>query len=280
MDAYAGFEPQVGEIRALRTFRVGPGGVLYPLFSSRPWSDGTNTAQCAVLGRTGTEALAHAAPEPDCTCGFYAYASESSAGEYPNARHVLAVVACWGRVIAGTRGIRAEHARVEAIWMSATVPPDLANQVRMQYPSTSVYSDKAAMLAEHPPTELDCYEEPPARERRWRRIGLWTVTTAALITGLLPAHWLGSNTDARIAWGAELAFFVIGALVLRGRHTDVVARRRGLVFFAVALWLLAPFAGTVGVLLLRLPLIQLGVLFLVHRTLLARAASTFPAEVG
>ncbi len=46
MEAYAGFEPRVGEIRALRTFRIGPGGVLYPLFSNTPWSDGTNTARC------------------------------------------------------------------------------------------------------------------------------------------------------------------------------------------------------------------------------------------
>jgi hypothetical protein len=52
------------------------------------------------------------------------------------------------------------------------------------------------------------------------------------------------------------------------------------VAFAVALWLLAPFAGAVGVLLLRLPLIQIAALLFVQRVLLARAASTFPAEVG
>jgi hypothetical protein len=280
VDAYAGFEPQVGEIRAVRTFRVGPGGALYPLFSSHAWTDGANTAQCLAIGRTGGESTAHDAPAPGCTCGFYAYASETFTAEYPNARHVLAVIACWGRVIAGTRGLRAENARIEAIWMSSTVPPDLANMVRERYPSTSLYADKAAMLAEHPATELDCYEVPAPRERRWRRIGLWAATTIALITGVLPAQWLGNNTDARILWGVELAFFVVGALVLRSRHTDVAAKRRGLLFVAIALWLLAPFGGTAGLLLLRLPLIQIGVLFLVHRALLARAASTFPAEVG
>ena len=35
MDAFAGFEPQVGEIRAVRSFRVGPDGTLYPLFSDQ-----------------------------------------------------------------------------------------------------------------------------------------------------------------------------------------------------------------------------------------------------
>ncbi|MDP9094257.1 MAG: hypothetical protein M3N95_15310 [Actinomycetota bacterium] len=48
MDAYSGFEPQVGEIRALRTFRIGPGGLLYPLFSDHAWTDGTNTAECPL----------------------------------------------------------------------------------------------------------------------------------------------------------------------------------------------------------------------------------------
>jgi hypothetical protein len=45
MDAFAGFEPQVGEIRAVRSFRVGPDGALYPLFSDQAWVDGANIAR-------------------------------------------------------------------------------------------------------------------------------------------------------------------------------------------------------------------------------------------
>jgi hypothetical protein len=280
VDAYAGFEPQVGEIRAVRTFRVGPGGALYPLFSNTPWGDGANTARCRAVRLAATSGPSHPAPDPDCTCGFYAYASDSAASEYPNARHVLAVVACWGRVIAGTRGVRAEHARVEAIWMSATVPPELAAMVRERYPAVSVYADKVAMLAEHPPTELDCYEEPARAEAAWRRVGRWLAIVGAVVLGMLPAHWLGNNRDARIVWGVVLAFFVVAAALSRRRRADLAARRRGLVAFAVALWLLAPFAGPVGVLLLRLPLIQIAALLFVQRVLLTRAASTFPAEVG
>jgi len=280
VDAYAGFEPQVGEIRAVRTFRVGPGGALYPLFSNTQWGDGANTARCRAVRLTAASGPAHPAPDPECTCGFYAYASDSAAGEYPNARHVLAVIACWGRVIAGTRGVRAEHARVEAIWMSATVPPELVAMVRERYPSVSVYSDKAAMLAEHQPTALDCYEEPARAEAAWRRFGRWLAIVGAVVLGMLPAHWLGSNRDARIVWGVVLAFFVMAAALSRRRQADLASRRRGLVAFAVALWLLAPFAGPVGILLLRLPLIQIAALLFVQRVLLARAASTFPAEVG
>jgi hypothetical protein len=280
VDAYAGFEPQVGEIRAVRTFRVGPGGALYPLFSNTPWGDGANTARCRAVRLAAVSGPSHPAPDPDCTCGFYGYASDAAAGEYPNARHVLAVVACWGRVVAGTRGLRTEHARVEAIWMSATVPAELAAMVGERYRSVSVYTDKATMLAEHPPTELDCYEEPAQAEAAWRRFGRWLGIGGAIVLGTLPAHWLGSNRDARIVWGAVLAFFVVAAVLSRRRQADLAARRRGLVAFAVALWLLAPFAGPVGVLLLRLPLIQIAALLFVQRVLLARAASTFPAEVG
>ncbi len=114
MDPYGGLEPQVGQIRALRTFRIGPDGALYPLFSKEPWEDGVNTARCLRKDRPP-----HPGPDPDCTCGFYAYGGEQWVGEHPQSRHVLAVVACWGRIIAGTRGLRAEHFRIEALWLSA-----------------------------------------------------------------------------------------------------------------------------------------------------------------
>ena len=278
MEAYAGFEPRVGEIRALRTFRIGPGGVLYPLFSNTPWADGTNTARCHA-GEASDESGRHRAPEPDCTCGFYAYARQAGAGEYPNARHVLAVVACWGRIIAGTRGIRAEHGRIEAIWMSETVPPDLAAQVVHHYPGAASYSDKSAMLAAHPPTVLESYEIEAPRERTMKRIGLRLSIIVALIVGVLPSRWLGSNHDARIVWAGELCFFLIGVTILRRRRSDVAAQRRMLLFAAVALWLVAPFAGAVGVILLRLPLVQIAALMMIQRVVMARAASSFPAEV-
>jgi hypothetical protein len=271
MEAYTGFEPQVGEIRAVRTFRVGPNGSLYPLFSDVPWSAGTNSARCKFA--------THPTPDADCTCGFYAYASEAAAAEFPNARHVLAVVSCWGHVIAGTRGIRAEFARVEAIWMSEVVPASLAALVATHYPGLSIYADRQAMLAQHPPTVLDCYQFDP-NERAVRRVALRLAILAALIIGVLPTSWLGSNHDARLVWAAELGFFLIGAALLHRKRTDLAAKRQALVFVAVALWLLAPFAGAGGTLMLRLPLIQIAALTACQRWLLTREASRFPARIG
>lgn len=284
MDAYTGFEPQVGEIRALRTFRVGPGGVLYPLFSDAAWADGPNTARCLRPRQTGDPQAdglpPHAAPDPDCTCGFYAYGSEGAVGDYPHGRHVLAVVACWGRVIAGTRGVRAEQCRVEAVWLSDTVPEDLVDAVRARHPSVALYRDRAAMLAEHPLTELDCYEPASTRSRSgWDRL-LLAGAVAAVVIGTLPVAWLGGPHPAALIWGTLGGLFLLIAMVRGWRRTaDVVAHRQRLVSASVALWMLAPFAGALGLLLLRLPLLEIaGLAFLQHRRMV-RAAGRFPAVI-
>jgi hypothetical protein len=279
VEPYTGFEPQVGEIRALRTFRIGPGGVLYPLFNDTAWGDGTNAARCPLPRAQGDDLTSHQAPDPDCTCGFYAYADEHASSDYPNARHVLAVVACWGRVIAGTRGLRAEHARVEAIWMSDAVPRELADMVASGYPGTITYTDKQTMLMQHPPTVLDCYELQAPREQRARALAFRIAVAIALVAGLFPTRWLGSNEDARVVWVLELLFFLTGAALLHRKRTDLIAKRRTLLFVAVVLWLLAPFAGPAGTLLLRLPLIQIATLTLIQRRLIVRAASHFPANI-
>jgi hypothetical protein len=276
MDAFAGFEPQVGEIRAVRSFRVGPDGTLYPLFSDQAWVDGTNTARCRVT----PDDPDHGAPDPECTCGFYAYASARAADEYPHARHVLAVVACWGRVIAGSRGIRAEKARIEAIWMSPKVPEYLRRAVTARYSSAVVESDVDQLLADHPPSELSCYDPQPPREPRARQIATRLAVGVALFSGVLPQQWLGGTRSAYLLWSAEVIALVTAAVIIRLRHRDAVARRRVLVLGTAALWVVAPLAGAAGVLLLRLPLLQLTALALAQRATLFRSARSFPAEIG
>jgi hypothetical protein len=277
-DAYAGFEPRVGEIRALRTFRIGPGGVLYPLFSDTAWSAGQQTARCRAADSADPDD-AHGAPDPDCTCGLYAYATAAVADEYAQARHVLAVVACCGRIIAGTRGIRAEYARVEALWMSSAVPLDLAADVAASNPSAVIYADREAMLDEHAPTRLDCYEPDPLR-RRAGKAWLRVAAVLAVALGVVPTGWLGGDFAARTVWAVELAAIVIALPVLRGRQSDVASKRRTLLLFAIAIWVAAPFAGTAETLLLRLPLVLTGALALLERELNRLAAGRFPARVS
>jgi hypothetical protein len=276
MEAFAGFEPQIGEIRAVRSFRIGADGMLYPLFSDQPWVDGANTARCRVT----PDDVDHQVPDPECTCGFYAYASARAADEYPHARHVLAVVACWGGVIAGSRGVRAQKARIEAIWMSPKVPDYLRAAVARRYPSVAVEPDADALLAHHPPSELACYDPQPPRERPGRRLAMRVAVGAALISGLLPQDWLGGTRSAYLLWSAEVVALVLAAVVIRARHRDAVARRRVLVLATAALWIVAPLAGAAGVLLLRLPLLQLVALGVAQRATLFRSARSFPAEIG
>ena len=278
-DGYSGFEPQVGQVRAVRTFRIGPQGRLYSLLTDTAWSHGTTTARCQPPPpeRPGL----HTAPSPNCTCGLYCYASDRvAAAEHPNSRHIVAVVTCWGRIIAGPHGIRAERARIEALWLSPKLPPNLVAQVVSRYPAVSTYERRSKMFAAHPPTTLACYESAATRGGAFTRMGLQVAVAIALVLGVLSPDWLGSHLSARLAWAAEFGFFCVGAAVLASRGRDVAVRRRTLLFGAVALWLVAPFAGPFGRILLRLPLVQVAALGVVRRARWSRRGSSFPAEIG
>jgi hypothetical protein len=278
MDRFSGFEPQVGEIRALRTFRIGPDARLYPLFGTEHWADGTNTARCRVVDNGRRSDAEHRVVDPACTCGFYAYADEPAASEYPHARHVLAVVACWGRVVAGTRGVRSEHARVEAIWMSDAVPADLAASVAENYPTMRTYSDRAAMLAAHPPTPVDCYELQTPRDRTRTRIAVAVAIVGVLILGVLPWRWLTRHPEALALWSATLLVCAV-ATIRFGARVDVAARKKALVCSAAVLWLVATVAGPAGFYFFRLPVLQFALIARRQRRNAIRASSRFPANI-
>jgi hypothetical protein len=282
MDPYSGFEPQVGEIWALRSFRVGPGGALYPLFHQQAWTDGINTAQCNPRTADGRSARTqpHRAPDPDCTCGFYAYADEPSGAESPYVRHVVAAVTCWGRVIAGTRGVRVEHSRIEAIWFSPRVPADLVAEVTERYPSVTIYADKTALLADHPPTQLDCYEPAQSQWSLLNLPALRIVLAVALIAASLPAGWIaGDVRPYLLGAGCAVALLLAATAALTHRMSPTMRARQLLVAMAVLLWTLAPIADRNG-LLLRLPLVQIAVLLYLQRRILERAARQFPASIN
>jgi hypothetical protein len=52
------------------------------------------------------------------------------------------------------------------------------------------------------------------------------------------------------------------------------------IFLALGLWLVAPYGGAAGTLLLRIPLLQMGALTIFQRRILAREAGRFPAIIG
>ncbi|WP_375491314.1 hypothetical protein [uncultured Jatrophihabitans sp.] len=180
---FDGPELLVGEISALRTFDLRAGGSLWPVFAAdRAWQDGPNEARCSQHEVAGA---------PGCMCGFWAYGSMAALRDQQRSRNVVAVVSCWGRVTPGTRGIRAQFSRIEAVWLSRRVPTALVRSVAARYPSVAIYRDRARMLAEHPITELPSYVPDRPLRRSQARLGealVGVFVIEALVLGLLPGR--------------------------------------------------------------------------------------------
>lgn len=98
-------------------------------------------------------------PMPDCTCGFYAY--------YEQSMHILksetfacsiplhAVVQVSGRVLMGTRGVRAEKMRIEAIalnaedaYRSSLLPYSMRNYITSQLMTEDVRAELRKTILE------------------------------------------------------------------------------------------------------------------------------------
>jgi hypothetical protein len=250
---FSGAEPLIGEIVGLRTFRIDESGMLLPLYSNGAWYDGANTAVCSPP--TGHhERGPHPVPSDDCECGFYAYGTAAAAAQNRHLRYVEAVVSCWGGVVAGTQGVRAEHARIDALWISPEAPAWLRKRVATRYPSARIYNDAAAMRAEHPLSELRCYE-PPATHRLSSYLGVGVVGLALIVLGVLP---LGVLREVDLLWGAWIvataaAAALTGWLLVGAHGAGHVAA--ALVMAGVLGWLVAPLFGVSGW-LLRVPLLR------------------------
>lgn len=253
MREFSGSEPLVGEIVGLRTFRIDDSGLLLPLYSNGAWYDGTNTAVCSPP--TGHhERGPHRVPDDDCECGFYAYGTVEAAAHNRHTRYVQAVVSCWGDVIAGTKGIRAEHARIDALWISPASPLWLRKRVATRYPSARMYSDCTAMVGEHPLSELSCYERGPARQLAPLLGGLLGLV-ALLVLGLLPLELLHSNAALWDGWVlSTAAVSAFTGWLLIGAH-GAGRFAAAFVMAGVLAWLIAPLFGVSGW-LLRVPLLR------------------------
>lgn len=253
MGEFSGTEPLVGEIVGLRTFRIDDSGLLLPLYSNGAWYDGPNTATCSPP--TGDHHRGpHPVPSDDCECGFYAYGTAAAAQQNRHMRYVKAVVSTWGGVVAGTQGVRAEHARIDAIWLHPEAPKSLRSRVASRYPSSRMYADADAMLGEHPLSELSCYDRPEPRSLA-SKIGAAIGLAVLLALGLLPS---GMLHDTEILWDVWIivtaAIAAVTAWLVVGAH-GVGHLAAAFVMCGVLAWLLAPLFGVTGW-LLRVPLLR------------------------
>lgn len=122
-------EPVVG----FRVWRVIDGRLLSPYIPCR-WAGRVMHATCYPANRSlefgrGWLDTPHESPHRDCKCGIYAYHRPGTHGYVGEWEWVDGIVTVWGRIEAHAAGIRAEHARVEAIADARPAAPVVAERL-------------------------------------------------------------------------------------------------------------------------------------------------------
>ena len=108
-------EPVVG----FREWLVVRGALQSPYIPYR-WQEAEAEARCFPANRNlqfgrGWLDEPHDAPHPRCKCGIYAVYRPRAATPFPDAERVWGVVTLWGRIEVHADGMRAQHARIEAV---------------------------------------------------------------------------------------------------------------------------------------------------------------------
>ena len=109
-----------------RSWRIANGRLQSPYIPCR-WEGRVMHARCydanrALVRGEGWLDEPHASPHRDCQCGIYAYHRMGLRSYYGEMWWCEGVVSAWGRIEVHADGLRAEHARVEALGV-----PELGN---------------------------------------------------------------------------------------------------------------------------------------------------------
>jgi hypothetical protein len=109
----------IAPVVAFRGWKVIDDRLLSPYIPVR-WEGRVMHAVCHPANRSlefgrGWLSEPHASPHPDCRCGIYAYHRAGFPSFYGEFAWTAGIVSCWGRIEAHADGLRAEHARVEAL---------------------------------------------------------------------------------------------------------------------------------------------------------------------
>lgn len=172
-------EPMIGEVTALRSFRITDDGYLLPLTDAgghEPWPTETSSAKC-------NRKKPHLAPDPHCTCGFYAYGNRAwveNDGLYAWSRLVLAAVHCSGRLVAGEKGLRGEKMRLVGCYVSKGIPSAVLDRLKENYPGVEFFTSRKALLSAHPETHLPTYIDAP-KGRHLKPSLSWLQFTLAIL---------------------------------------------------------------------------------------------------
>jgi hypothetical protein len=109
----------IDAVVAFRSWRV-VDGALRSVYLPQFWTEREATAVC--MGDEAPDSSAprtappgHAAPDRGCTCGIYAYYESDKHFPTIDYRRVIGIVSLWGTIELHEDGMRAEHARIEAL---------------------------------------------------------------------------------------------------------------------------------------------------------------------
>jgi hypothetical protein len=105
----------------------------------------------------------HASPHPACQCGIYAYYRPGRRNWFGEFDCVEGIVTVWGRIEAHADGLRAEHARIEALVRRAELPT--AERIAARLGCDLVERDDVEAAALRYGRPLPPALRPPARER-------------------------------------------------------------------------------------------------------------------
>ncbi|GAA1436388.1 hypothetical protein GCM10009616_36030 [Microlunatus lacustris] len=143
-----------GTVVGLRAFRVDDTNHLTGVSRRIAWTAGVNEAVCAPFSlwvTPGSTSEDHRVAGIDCSCGFYAYFANANDYAHHYAHTVTGIVEAYGTVTIGSRGFRAEKARILAL-VRPVDGIDFAAIIR-SYPGVPVYASQAEALAAHPTTQ-------------------------------------------------------------------------------------------------------------------------------
>jgi hypothetical protein len=109
----------VEAVVGFRAWRIAGSRLLSPYIPCR-WEGREMHATCypanrGLLRGVGWLDAPHRSPHPDCQCGVYAYHRPGTQTYYGEWLWTEGVVTAWGRIEAHRDGLRAEHARIEAL---------------------------------------------------------------------------------------------------------------------------------------------------------------------
>jgi hypothetical protein len=125
-------DPVVG----FRAWRVIDDRLLSPYIPCR-WDGAVMRAVCFPANRTlmfgrGWLDAEHESPHPDCKCGIYAYHRPGTQSYFGEWDWLEGIVTVWGRIEAYGSGLRAEHARVQALAPRDDRDPRVARAVAVR----------------------------------------------------------------------------------------------------------------------------------------------------